>query len=502
MSPVASRLLALTLFCLATTVQAFSLADVALRAEKLAQDRYREPQNDLPRDLIELNYDQYRDIRFNPAKAIWHAQKLPFELQLFHPGLYFTQPVRINLVRGGVSRPLGFDPTFFNYGRNRLDTSQFRDLGYAGFRVHFALNKKSFKDELLVFQGASYFRGVGAGQRYGLSARGLAVDTAVASGEEFPTFREFWVETPTANARELVIYALLDSRRVTGAYRFRLQPGSRTVVEVTCRLFLREAVDKLGLAPLTSMFYRGSNQYRGGEDYRPEVHDSDGLLIANGNGEWIWRPLVNPRRLLVSSFSLNNPRGFGLMQRRRTFGAYEDLEARYDLRPSAWVEPTGNWGAGRVELVQIPTPDETNDNIVAYWLPKELPEPGKAIDLAYRLSWQDDLRVPPQVASVLQTRRGHGYVKDDDDSVRLLVDFAAPPANRGPKPVPITSTLWLDDNATLIERQTYPNEVTGGWRMSLRFKRLDDSKPVEMRASLLRGAAQVSETWSYILPGE
>ena len=502
MSSIASRLLALSLFCLSTTVQAFGLADVALRAERLAEDRYREAQDDLPRDLRDLNYDQYRDIVFNPAKAVWHAQKLPFELQLFHPGLYFRHPVKINLVRGGVSRPLGFNPAFFNYGRNKLDTSQFRDLGYAGFRVHFALNKKSFKDELLVFQGASYFRGVGAGQRYGLSARGLAVDTAVASGEEFPAFREFWVETPAPVARELVIYALLDSRRVTGAFRFKLQPGSRTVVDVTSRLFLREPVDKLGLAPLTSMFYRGSNQYRGGDDYRPEVHDSDGLLVANGNGEWIWRPLVNPRRLLVSSFGLNNPRGFGLMQRRRTFDAYEDLEARYDLRPSAWVEPAGNWGAGRVELVQIPTPDETNDNIVAYWLPKELPEPGKAINLAYRLSWQNASPVPKQVASVLQTRRGHGYVKEDDDSMRLLVDFAAPPADRGPTRTPITGVLWLDDNATLIEQQTYPNEVTGGWRMSLRFKRIDDSKPVEMRASLLRGQAQVSESWSYILPGE
>jgi glucans biosynthesis protein len=324
----------------------------------------------------------------------------------------------------------------------------------------------------------------------------------------------FRSETPTAKSTTLTVYALLDSRRVTGAYKFVIKPGQQTSMDVQSRLFLREGVAKLGIAPLTSMFMHGSNQSRFAEDYRPEVHDSDGLLVANSNGEWIWRPLVNPRRLITTSFGLINPKGFGLMQRRRDFAHYEDLEAHYHERPSAWVEPKGDWGAGRVELVLIPTPDETNDNIVAFWVPNAPPAPGQALDLSYRLSWQKDTTVRPPVASVLQTRKGHGYVKTPDDTQRLIVDFENTPApaevatkaakgKPAAKPAavePVTGSVWMDDNAELIEKQTFRNDMTGGWRMSFRFRRKDDDKPIEMRAYLKRGNAQVSETWSYLYP--
>ena len=514
----ALALLPLLLALAAPSAQAaFGFADVAARAQKLARESYSSPAAELPKELRELSYDQYRDIRFKPERSLWRGNKLPFELQLFHPGLYYNAPVKISTVAGGGARPLAFDPGYFDYGKNNLDKSRLKSLGYAGFRVHYPLNSASYKDELLVFQGASYFRALGAGQRYGLSARGLAVDTALHSGEEFPNFTEFWIEIPAANAKTLTIYALLDSRRVTGAYKFLVRPGADTVIDVQTRLFLREGVGKLGIAPLTSMFHRGSNQDRSGaEDYRPEVHDSDGLLVAQSNGEWIWRPLVNPRRLITTSFGTTNPKGFGLMQRRRDFSHYEDLEARYDLRPSTWIEPRGAWGAGRVELVLIPTPDETNDNIVAYWVPNNPPPPGQAIDLQYRMHWE--LREPTTapVARVLQTRRGHGYMRSTDDSERLTIDFdAVPPAEapkpaprkRGgkaaepaPAPLPVISALWMDDNGEVLERQTYRNEVTGGWRMSFRYRRRDEDKPVEMRAYLKRGNSQVSETWSYILP--
>ncbi len=495
---------------------AFGFEQVAAKAQQLAQQDYEAPTSDLPKELKELDYDQYRDIRFKPAQSVWRKQNLPFELQLFHPGLYYNAPVKISLIANGRAAPLRFNADFFDYGKNRLDRSKLKDLGYAGFRVHYPLNSAQYKDELLVFQGASYFRALGAGQRYGLSARGLAIDTAVYSGEEFPSFTEFWIETPTAKSSTLSIYALLDSRRVTGAYKFVLKPGTQSVMEVQSRLFLREGVAKLGIAPLTSMFLHGSNQSRFEEDYRPEVHDSDGLLVANSNGEWIWRPLINPRRLITTSFGLINPRGFGLMQRRRDFAHYEDLEAHYHERPSAWVEPKGDWGAGRVELVLIPTPDETNDNIVAFWVPNAPPAPGQALNLAYRLSWQKHQGVRPPVASVLQTRKGHGYVKTPDDTQRLIVDFEDAPAaaeaaikTRGGKAKaiakpsaaePVTGSVWMDDNAELIEKQTFRNDMTGGWRMSFRFRRKDSDKPIEMRAYLKRGNAQVSETWSYLYP--
>lgn len=507
-------LLTLLAIAPASVHAAFGFETVAQRAQQLAQKDYVAPSNDLPKELQALDYDQYRDIRFKPAASVWRKQALPFELQLFHPGLYYNAPVKISLVANGRAAPLQFNADFFDYGKNKLDRSKLKDIGYAGFRVHYPLNSTKYKDELLVFQGASYFRALGTGQRYGLSARGLAVDTAVHSGEEFPSFTEFWIETPSAKSTSLTVYALLDSRRVTGAYKFVIKPGQQTAMDVQSRLFLREGVAKLGIAPLTSMFMHGSNQSRFAEDYRPEVHDSDGLLVANSNGEWIWRPLVNPRRLITTSFGLINPKGFGLMQRRRDFAHYEDLEAHYHERPSAWVEPKGDWGAGRVELVLIPTPDETNDNIVAFWVPNAPPAPGQAFDFAYRLSWQKNETVRPPVASVLQTRRGHGYIKTPDDTQRLIVDFEDAPAPAvakaakgskakpaaSPSVEPVTGSVWMDDNAELIEKQTFRNDMTGGWRMSFRFRRKDNDKPIEMRAYLKRGNAQVSETWSYLYP--
>src|SRR6187455_2339019 len=405
-------LAALILFATASAA-AFGLDDVGARASSLATRPYKAAAVTLPTQLRELDYDAYRDIRYRPEKALWRAEKLPFELMFFHQGRTVPEPVRINVIEPAGERVVPFDPALFDYGKNKFAPQTLRGIGFNGFRVHYAINKPGYKDEVVVFQGASYFRAVGKGQSYGLSARGLAVDTAGPSGEEFPRFVEFWIERPRPSATSLTIYALLDSRRVAGAYRFVLTPGPETTMQVTARLYLREAIGKLGLAPLTSMFTFGENQ-PGHDDYRPEVHDSDGLSIQGADGEWIWRPLVNPKRLLVTSFQLANPRGFGLMQRDRSPASYEDPEALYERRPSAWVEPVGSWGVGRVELVQIPTPDETNDNIVAYWVPQTAPVPGKALDFAYRLRWQSAGTLPTDKAWVVQTRRGRGFAKRPD----------------------------------------------------------------------------------------
>ncbi|MET0440472.1 MAG: glucan biosynthesis protein G, partial [Casimicrobiaceae bacterium] len=347
----------------------FGFDDVVARARALAATTQRLPDSGLSKELLDLDYDQYRDIRFRPDRSLWRDAKLPFELQFFHPGFHYQRAVRIHEITPAGVRDVPFSREQFDYGKNNIEPSKLRAPGFAGFRVHFALNTPKYKDEMVVFLGASYFRALGKGQVYGLSARGLAVDTALGSGEEFPSFTDFWIDRPAANATQLTIYALLDSRRVTGAYRFVVKPGTDTVLDIGARIFLREPVTKIGLAPLTTMYLFGENHPNpGATDFRPEVHDSDGLSIQSGTGEWIWRPLVNPKRLLVSSFALTNPAGFGLQQRDRRFSRYEDLEARYDKRPGVWVQPTGTWGAGRVELVQIPTPDETNDNIVAYWV--------------------------------------------------------------------------------------------------------------------------------------
>ena len=490
------------LLLLPTAGHAVSLDDVAARAEKLAAGSYQKPSTSLPKSLKALTYDQYRDIRFKPERALWRGNKLPFEIMFFHRGHFYEDPVVIHEVTGEADRVINFDADAFDYGKNRLDRDELRGLGFAGFRVHFPINTPTYRDEVLVFLGASYFRALGRGQRYGLSARGLAIDTAESAGEEFPRFVEYWIERPSASAKQLTIYALLDSPRATGAYRFVVRPGVTTALDVDGKLYLRKNVAKLALAPLTSMFYFGANQRSGREDYRPQVHDSDGLSILSSTQEWIWRPLVNPKRLLVTSFALTDPVGFGLMQRERAFDAYEDLEARYDLRPSAWIEPKTSWGPGRVELVQIPVPDETNDNVVAYWIPDKQPNPKEPFAYGYRVLWQKDRDNRPSSSWVRSTRRGRGYAKTQDGSIEFHVDFEGPGLSRIPASGPVNVLASIDTNGEILERQAIRNDVTGGWRAVVRFRRLDNAKPVELRANLLNGQEIVSETWSYILPPE
>jgi glucans biosynthesis protein len=492
---------ALAALLLCNDALAFSFVDVALRAKQLAAGAYKKDSDGkLPKELQGMTYDRYRDIRFKQNETWWRNAKQPFELAFFHQGFNYDQPVKINEIVAGRVREIKFSPDLFDYGANKIDRQKLLGIGFAGFRVHYPVNTPKYKDEVLVFLGASYFRAVGKGQVYGLSARALAVDTGLISGEEFPRFVEFWIEQPAANARELTIYGLLDSKRVTGAYRFTLKPGVETIVDVKAEIYLRENVSKLGLAPLTSMFTFGENQRSGNEDYRPEVHDSDGLLIQSGTGEWIWRPLTNPKRLLVTSFALSNPLGFGLMQRDRDFNRYEDLDARYDRRPSAWVEPRGKWGAGRVELVQIPSPDETNDNIVTYWIPDTAPSSRKPFDFEYRILWQKDSETRSPLAWVSQTRRGRGYVRNPDQSIGLVVDFEGPALRKLPTDARVVGDVTIDANGELIEQVVHRNDVTGGWRLALRVKRIDDAKPVEIRAYLKGDSNTVSETWSYILP--
>jgi glucans biosynthesis protein len=485
---------------LAGHAHAFGLEDVTARAEKLAAAAYQKRAGNLPGSIAGLNYDQHRDIRYRPERALWRNSKLPFEIMFFHPGWVYEDVVTIREVSVEGERELRFDPDAFDYGKNTLDRKELNGLGFAGFRVHYPVNTPSYKDEVLVFLGASYFRALGRGQRFGLSARALAIDTAESTGEEFPRFVEFWIERPKSNATELVVYGLLDSPRATGAYRFVLRPGVTTALDVDARLFLRRNVAKLGLAPLTSMFLFGANQRAAREDYRPRVHDSGGLSIQASAQEWIWRPLVNPRRLLVTSFAVTNPRGFGLMQRERSFQAYEDLEARYDLRPSAWVEMRGPWGPGRVELVQIPVRDETNDNVVAYWVPDWQPKPKEALPHSYRVLWQKDRETRPPIGWVSETRRGRGYAKSQDASVELHVDFDGPTLRQMPANATIDIALWVDSNGEVLERHLRRNEATGGWRFVVRLRRVDTAKPVELRAHLTKSNEVASETWSYILP--
>jgi glucans biosynthesis protein len=481
-------------------LQAFEFEDVAARAATLAASPFQSTRRVPPAELEALSYDQYRDIRFRPDHALWRRDRLPYEVMFFHLGKFQTESVRIHEVGPKGVRPLPYDSADFDYGKNRLHPARWGDLGFAGFRAHAALNGPGYKDELVVFLGASYFRALGRGLRYGLSARGLAIDTVGGSGEEFPRFTEFWIVKPAPEAKSLVVYALLDSPRATGAYRFEIAPGDETVMDVRARVFLRAKVATLGIAPLTSMYAFGENQPHR-TDFRPEVHDSDGLLVATGEGEWLWRPLINPRRVLTTSFSMSGLRGFGLLQRDRRFESYEDAEARYELRPSAWVEPVGDWGAGRVELVQIPTPDETNDNIVAYWVPGRLPEPARPIDLAYRLHWQGAAPVAhPPSAQVVQTRAGRGFEALGPDEQQFVVDFDGPALEKLAPDAKVVAVVDAPANGRVVQSNAYRLEATGAWRMTLRVKQLDPHQPTELRGFLQSGGAALTETWSNLLP--
>ena len=481
---------------------ALGIRDIEAKARVLASESFRAPATKLPSQLAALDYNALREIRFRPERATWRADKLPFELMYFHPSKNFPDAVRINTIDAQGVKRVEFDPDMFDYGGNRLDPKKLRGIGLAGFRVHYPVNTRNYKDEVLVFLGASYFRAIGKGQVYGMSSRGVAIDTAVPSGEDFARFTEFWIERPARTDTALTIYALLDSKHLTGAYKFVLTPGTETLVQVSAKLYFREAVTKLGIATLNSMYDFGDNQPGSREDYRPEVHNSDGLSVATGNNEWLWRPLVNPKRLLVTSFGSTQLQGFGLMQRDRSNASYEDPEAQYERRPSAWVEPTGKWGPGRVELVQIPTPDETNDNIVAYWVPDQAPNPKKPFDFAYTMHWQMNGQLPTGKAWVVQTRRGRGFVKQPDGDLNFVIDFDGPPLRELKPEAKPEAFVEIGGNAQLREKTLLWNQVTGAWRMTVRVKREDAAKPIEMRAQIWEGGRSLTETWSYIVPPE
>lgn len=489
---------------------AFGMENVAVMAGELAASPYRAPAAMANERLRALSYDDYRDIRFRPQAAWWRDARLPFELQFFHVGGSYGHAVQLHELVDGRPRAIVAPASHFDYGRAAPAVAGQPAAEIAGFRVHHALNRRDYKDEVLVFHGASYMRALGAAQGYGLSARGVAIDTVGApagSKEEFPSFDAFWIERPRADSTSLVIYALLNGPRVTGAYRFELRPGAETQVDVKAQLFLRGPVATLGLAPLTSMFLGGENQpqpLHSLGDFRPEVHDSDGLLIASSSGEWLWRPLLNPPAAsgpFTTRFKMSNPRGFGLMQRDRAFTSYEDSEARYERRPSLWIAPQGDWGAGRIELMQFHTPDETNDNVAAYWVPETLPQAGQPLSLAYTMRWQGDAQQRPPAGWVAQSRLGRSHESPRPNEVQFQIDFvlpangaaAASTANAAPKAV-VTA-----DNARVLLAEVYPHPIQG-WRLTLKVQRQEPQEPTELRAFLKIGSDVITETWTYALP--
>lgn len=473
--------------------------------QHLAEDRASKPYRDrsirLPAVLAKLNYDQYRDIRFRRTSALWYDHAM-FEVQFFHRGFTYDRRVNINEIVGTAVRAVPYNPAMFEFGKLVPPVKLPAELGFAGFRVHYPLNVPNYKDEVLVFLGASYFRVLGRNQSYGLSARGLAVNTATEDGEEFPYFTDFWLVRPEPDQHSLTIYALLDSPSVTGAYQFELRPGSTTQVQVTGELYPRKAIEKIGIGALTSMFLYGEN-YTGRhfDDYRPEVHESDGLMTQTGVGEWAWRPLVNPRSLRVNRFMDEHPRGFGLIQRDRDFSHYQDAQAQFQTRPSYWIEPLGDWAKGGVELVEIPSDEEIHDNVVAYWVPDAPVQAHKPISFSYVLYAFSRSNQWPPGGRVISTRTGAVASPPNGPSAAgshwMMVDFAGGDLDDlyATQPVQAHITANGGDVDDVVVQRLPQSAI---WRVSFKLKPSSGEKPVDLRCYLTLYGEALTETWTYL----
>lgn len=478
----------------------FGFEDVARRARDLSGAPFEAAPPHLPEGLDKLDYDAWRDIRFKPDRALFANSNASFRLQTFHLGFLYKRPVTVNTIRDGIPTPIPYSAALFDYGRNKLDKALPINIGFAGFRLHHPLNDPHVYDEAISFLGASYFRFLGRGQKYGLSARALCVDCGGGS-EIFPFFREFWIETPQPGGNRATIYALLDGEATTGAFRFDLAAGQDSVLDVQATLFPRRSGVKFGLAPLTSMYLTGENDRRVRDGFRAELHDSDGLLIRNGSGEWLWRPLGNPARPRVSAFVDSNNQGFGLLQRDRSFETYQDLDLAYELRPSYFVEPQGSWGEGAVELLELPTSDEANDNIVAAWVGAGPLEQGKPFSYAYRItSFLDLPRLSPNGHVVNTFETGARALGSGEPLTpgthRFIVDFAGGDLSyyvADPSQVELVASA---SNGVIIRANVAANPHIDGLRAMFDVS-VKSGQTADLRAFLKAGPRTLTETWTF-----
>jgi glucans biosynthesis protein len=457
-------------------------------AKRLAASAYSPQRNSVPSALDKLSPEQYRSIHFNPDAGIWREEKLPFRLELLRAAPNLPTPVMISTVEDGVAKDLVATPAMFQMtGTIPAQLSKI-SLPLSGFRIRSRINSPKVWDEFLVFQGASYFRAVAKNLLYGLSARGLAINTGEPAGEEFPVFTHFWIERPGPRANSLVMYALLESASTTGAYKFTVTPGVDTHTEVELTLFPRKEMRVVGIAPLTSMFLFDETNRGRLDDYRPEVHDSDGLQITTKTGEQLFRPLANPLKLQVSAFTTQVPQGFGLVQRSRQQSDFQDIDMQYERRPSAWVTPKGDWGNGAVELVEIPSGRETNDNIVAFWRPTQPLAAGHPAQYAYDISWNDEPPLPKGLGKVVATRSGASI---DRKRRVFMLDIVGAGEKLDGLRLELSASAGAISNSTLVS-----NGALHGLRASFELDP-KDADLIELRLRVMRGDAPASETWLY-----
>lgn len=480
----------------------FSFEILIERARKSAALPYQAPPRPAPDVLERIDYDAHGKLRYKTDFALWGnaPDQRRYPVTFFHLGRYFQKPVRMYALEGGTAREIVYREAYFDMPGDSPAKSLPKGAGFAGFRFQEPVDGKLDwkKNDWVAFLGASYFRAIGELFQYGLSARGLMIDAAVATPEEFPDFTHVWLEQPKG-ADSVTVYALLDGPSVAGAYKFVMQRGKTVIMDVEKRLFVRKAVQRFGVAPLTSMYWFSETAKPTAADWRPEVHDSDGLAVWTGAGERIWRPLNNPPRTVASSFGDTNPRGFGLLQRDRMFDHFQD-GVYYERRPSLWIEPIGDWGRGAVQIIEIPTDDEIHDNIVAAWVPETAVKPGDALAYRYRLHWQADEPYPTPLARVVATRMGNGGQPGQPrpKGVRkFMVEFQGDDLKSLPAGVRPEAVLWASRGQfSYIFTEAVPDDVPGHWRAQFDFA-AEGTEPVEMRLFLRLAGKPLSESWLY-----
>ncbi len=459
---------------------------IAARAKALSRSLYVPPPA-VGADWLNLSYDAFRGIWFDTRHTLFRDRPGAAQAEFFVAGLYSPHKIAIHAVDGGQSREVLFQLRNFDTS-DQFPTLPEEDTGFAGFRILGEIDAKDRFQEYAVFQGASYFRAIGRGQTYGLSARGLGLNTAGVGAEEFPIFREFWIEAAAPDAPVVTVHALLDSPSVAGAFSFGIAKGDTTEMTVSARLFPRVDLPTVGIAPGTSMFLFNDINRTRFDDFREAVHDSDGLLMMNGAGETLWRPLTNPATVQVSAFTDTSPRGFGLMQRARMPDDYNDLVAHYERRPSLWVEPMGDWGAGAVMLAELPTDREINDNIVAFWRPAAPLKAGQEHRFDYRLHWCAQAPAEGAVAKVIATRTG---ARVFEDGRLFAIDYAPHPAlGDDPDRVEIRVSTSVGAIASPLLQH---NPATGGLRLDFTLK--GGAAVAELRAELWRNGQRAAEVW-------
>lgn len=476
----------------------FDYARLKGMARTLAAAPYKPSSERLPAAVTRLDWDHWEAIRYREERSLWAGQGLRYQIRFAHLGFSVLKPVRMYAVENGEARQIAYDSEMWDYSHAGIRPGELpASLGFGGFRVFFHTD---WVRDCAVFQGASYFRAVDGEMQYGMSQRGLAIDTGLPKPEEFPDFIAFYLERPQKDSSLLTVYGLLDSPSVAGAYRFVITVADTLTMDVDAALYPRKEIERIGIAPGTSMFFVGKNQKGISEDWRPEIHDSDGLQIWNGKGEWLWRPLVNPRVVRVNSFVDDGPRGFGLMQRERSFTAYQDDGVFYEKRPSVWVQPKGSWGKGAVMLVEIPTRDETMDNIVAFWNPAAKPQRGEELLYAYRLYWCRYSPVQSGLATTGATRTGIGGVvgqKRTHFSWRFVVDFFGgdlPLLTEADRVTPVISA----SRGRIEIVSARPLRPLDGWRAMFDLAPTDPStEPIDLRLYLSFDGQPLTETWIY-----